>query len=596
MARREWSAPDNLHMLKSISRTLKLHGIPALLLLPCLGSTLAVAQQAVPALQITGAPPALERNIRAHVSLVGLDCTTSAARLNRLLPGMRTDLLRASRALGYYHLSSDISVVQADGCWNLSIAVIPGTPVTVTDIAINISNSENLFAELFENPPVERGDTLNHAAYEQIKSDLSALAVDQGFFAARFASSQLQLDLQSDTASIDINFDPGERYRFGAIGIEPIPELSDDFIRRYIEFSTESFYSAAVLIDLRNYLNDSQYFSEVSVTPALNEAQELRVPIQVTLKARPRHMYAAGIGVTTDIGPRVRLDYADRYLNQNGHRFEAKAGASPIQQNLDLNYLIPMRKPATESLQFSGGFLNEDNDTYQSQTTKLGVTYSSINSFNWRQNIFTNFQHDEYTLNDEVEVADILLGGVNLNRTRANDALYPTKGWRLFGQISGASSDLLSTTTFLQLNIVGKLIQGIGPGRVLLKFEAGTSLVEDFSDLPVSLKYFSGGDQSVRGYRYQSLGPLNAAGELEGGKHVLSAGIEYDFPIANNWKLAVFSDAGNAFDNWNDYKLYQSVGLGVRWLSPIGPIRFDLASALDNDHKLRLHITMGPDL
>jgi len=556
----------------------------------------AIAQNAVPALHVSGASEALERNIRAHVSLAGLTCDTPASRLNRLLPGMRQNLLRASRALGFYQLTSEVTVEQVEDCWNLNIDVVPGPPVTVTDIAIRVDRTQQMFPNLSGDLPVKVGDTLNHAHYEQLKSDLSSLAVEQGFFSAPLISSQLLLDLQNNTANIDIEFQPGERFRFGAIEIEPIAELSDDFIKRYIEFSEDSFYSAEALINLRNGLNNSQYFSEVSVTPALGNALDQRVPIQVALTMRPRRVYSVGVGMTTDIGPRVRMDFEDRYLKHRGHKFDIKTGASPPQQNADFRYQIPMAHPATESLQISSGFLREDNDTYKNLTTKLGVTYSFINRFNWRQNYFSNYQHDDYAINDEIEIADIFIGGINLNRTRADDALYPTRGWRLFGQISGASRDLLSTTSFMQLNLSGKLIESLGKARFLFKFDVGTSLIDDLSELPVSLKYFSGGDQSVRGYRYQSLGPTNADGNVEGGKHVLSAGVEVDFPIAEKWKLAVFTDAGNAFNNWTDYKLNKSVGLGIRWLSPIGPIRFDLASALDNDNKLRLHITMGPDL
>lgn len=576
-----------------VSRFYKQVALPVLL---SLAIHTAHAQPTEPLLNITGAPEELERNIRAHVSLAGLACDASTIRLNRALPGIRQNLLRASRALGFYHLTSNLELVRTPDCWNLDITVEPGTVVTIGEVRISVDSSEAQFASLLDDMPIQRGDTLNHAAYERLKSELSAVAVEQGFFAARFDSSQLLLDLENNSADIDIEFAPGERFRFGDIEIAPIEELSDEFIHRYIEFNADSYYSAATLIELRNSLNDSLYFSEVSVTPALSAAVDQRVPIQVALRTRPRRVYSIGAGVTTDIGPRVRMDYEDRYLNPRGHKIDVRSGASPIQQNLDATYLIPMENPATERLQISSGFLAEDNDTYQNLTSKLGVSYSFINFFNWQQNYFVNFQHDDYTLNDQTEVADILLTGVNVSRTSADDALYPTRGWRLFGQLSGASSSLLSTTTFLQLNLSGKLIQTVGPGRFLFKFDVGTSLVDDLFELPVSLKYFSGGDQSVRGYRYQSLGPRNTAGEVEGGKHVLSTGVEYDFAVANNWKLAVFTDLGNSFNDWDDYKLNQSVGMGIRWLSPIGPIRFDLASALDDGNKLRLHVTMGPDL
>jgi len=146
------------------------------------------------------------------------------------------------------------------------------------------------------------------------------------------------------------------------------------------------------------------------------------------------------------------------------------------------------------------------------------------------------------------------------------------------------------------LDLQAKWISTLGPGRLIARFDIGTTLANDAADLPVSIKYFAGGDQNVRGYQYQSLGPENELGEVVGGKHLFVASAEYDFRVHPDWKLAVFYDTGNAFSEFDDLNLQSSAGIGVRWLSPIGPIRVDLASALDNDNKLRLHITMGPDL
>jgi translocation and assembly module TamA len=226
----------------------------------------------------------------------------------------------------------------------------------------------------------------------------------------------------------------------------------------------------------------------------------------------------------------------------------------------------------------------------------MAASYNFVNRFDWRQNYFVNYQHDDYQINDLNEVSDLFILGSSVNRTIADDALFPSRGWRLFAQLRGASDTLLSSESFLQFNLVGKYINTIGPGRLILKFESGVTMVDDIDELPVSIQYFSGGDQSVRGYKYQSLGPLNELGEVTGGKHLLSAGIEYDFNVRPNWKMAVFFDAGNSFNSTSQYRAKKGVGIGVRWMSPIGPIRADLASALDDDNRLRLHVTMGPDL
>ncbi|MEX2130793.1 MAG: autotransporter assembly complex family protein, partial [Pseudohongiellaceae bacterium] len=463
-------------------------------------------------------------------------------------------------------------------------------------INISILGDEAPFADLLEGLPVASGDQLNHGLYEQIKSDLSAGAIQNGYFDARFTSSRLLLDLNQRLADIEIEFDPQQRHRFGEVEIQRLDELDEDFIRRFVNIEPGSPYSANALIELRNTLNESLYFSDVSVSPALDRTVDTLVPVDVSLQARPRHVYGIGAGVTTDIGPRLRLDYQDRYLNRRGHNINARVATSPIQQEVDLNYIIPMTRPAFESLRLSTGVLNQNNDSYENRTLKIGAAYSRLNRFDFRQNYFINYQHDEFRINEQDEVADLFILGSNVTRTRADDAIYPTAGWRAFAELRGASRSLLSTTSFTQLYGSGKFVQQLGVGRLLAKVDAGVSWVEDLNELPVSVQFFAGGDQSVRGYKYQSLGPLNDAGELIGGRHLLVFGLEYDFSVLPTWKLAVFADAGNAFNTLNDFELKTGAGIGLRWLSPIGPVRLDLASALDDDNSLRVHITMGPDL
>lgn len=545
---------------------------------------------------IIGASDDLERNLRAHISVPTASCDTSQARLRRFVPGIKQEVDRAARALGYYLLESTIGFSEIEACWTLNVEVNPGDPVLVTEIDINISADDQLFSNVLGSLPLSSGDQLNQQSYEQIKTNLSSRAVEVGFFSARFEKSQLLLDLENNAAQVAIDFNPGQRYQFGAVSLEPIDFLSEDFVRRFVEFEDNAFYSAEALINLRNSLNDSLYFKNVTVTPNLDAGQGTSIPISVALEARPKKVYSAGAGLTTDIGPRVSLSYEDRYLNPNGHKLDIGTRASPIEQSVDLNYTIPLAKPATENIRFSGGFQRESNDTFENETFKVGAVYSFINRLEWRQSYFLNFQHDQFRIADQDESADLLIPGINLSRTRANDALYPTKGWRLFGQTRAASSSLFSSVSFLQLDLKGKWITKLGPGRLLTKFEFGTTLANNEEDLPVSIQYFAGGDQSVRGYQYQSLGPENEAGDVIGGKHLVVGGVEYDFSILPDWKVALFVDAGNAFSDFGELEIKKSVGIGLRWLSPIGPIRVDLASALDNDNKFRLHITMGPDL
>jgi translocation and assembly module TamA len=550
-----------------------------------------------PVIAIFGAETALEENIRAHLS-IDERCSSEGRRLNRLLPQIRRDVERAAQALGFYGISHIIEFAAGNPCWSLQITVEPGRAVRFGEINVNIdtsAESASLFADVLADSPVRSGERLNHSHYESLKSLLTAAAVENGFFSARFNRSELAVDLQRNVADVNLDFDPGIRYQFGEIRIQPISALSNEFISRFVEFEPGTPYSTAELVTLRESFNESQYFNQVSVTPQLSGAQDEQIPVAIELEMRPRRAYMSGIGVSTDTGPRVRFSYEDRYINRRGHRLDANLGLSAIRQEPDISYVIPLRNPVYESLRFSAGYLGEETDAFSSDVLRLGATYRSRVWGEWMQNIFVNFQSEQFEVADVSERTNSTVPGINWTRTKSDDPVFPTRGWRLFAQVSGASENLFSSISFTQFTANAKIIRSLGPVRLLLRAEAATTLVNELEELPASLRFFTGGDTSVRGYQYNALGALNELGEIIGGKNLLAASAEIDFSVRPGWLGAVFYDTGNSFADFGDMNLKHSVGIGARWLSPIGPIRIDIARSI-SDSAFRLHITMGPDL
>lgn len=587
---------------------------PLLLLMLLAGSAAAQAPAPSPSILITGADAPLEANIRALLSLDGERCDADLTTLNARRPQLTREVERAAQGLGYYRLTQQVRFSRDETCWRAQIDVVPGEPVLFGDIVITLdeSNADSTapFQGFLATAPVLTGTPLNHRSYENLKSALSTLAVENGYFSARFSRSELAIDLARNRADVHIDFDPGQRFAFGTINISPIEALSDRFISRFVPFETGAPYSTEALVDLRESLNNSQYFMDVAVTPQLTAAQTVasttvsEVPVNIALQVRPRRSWTAGLGVTTDNGPRMTVNYEDRYFNRSGHRQNGDVALSTMENRANISHIIPMTDPATESLSVSLGYLGQDNDTFSIDTYKLGVSYrSTINiplvGDEWLQNIFSNFQRENSALNTVAvnghESSNLTITGINWTKTSADDPIFPTRGWRLFTQVSGASNAFVSDLSFVQLYASGKFVRSIGPGRALLRMEAATTFVDGLSELPVSIRFFTGGDQSVRGYQYGSIGALNELGEVIGGKHLLTASAEYDFTVHPNWKMAVFMDAGNSFADLSALSLYKSAGLGLRWMSPIGPIRADIAKGLD-DGTFRLHITMGPDL
>jgi translocation and assembly module TamA len=156
---------------------------------------------------------------------------------------------------------------------------------------------------------------------------------------------------------------------------------------------------------------------------------------------------------------------------------------------------------------------------------------------------------------------------------------------------------LLSDITFGQVTLRGKYIRSIGEkSRIITRAAIGATEVSDFEQFPSSLRFFAGGDSSIRGYDYQSLGPEGDDGEVEGGRYLAVGSIEYENMFLGDWGGAVFTDFGNAYNSFSDPIEY-SVGIGVRWRSPVGLIRVDVAKGLsDTDEGIALHIVIGPDL
>jgi translocation and assembly module TamA len=260
-------------------------------------------------------------------------------------------------------------------------------------------------------------------------------------------------------------------------------------------------------------------------------------------------------------------------------------------------YSIPLRDPSRERLEFLASRLTEDTSTVDSRTSILGVRRIKVRADKWLETLYLNAQQESFRVGADSGHSTLLLPGINWTRTRKRAGAYLQSGDRLFFEVKGSDAWLGSDTRFMQVVGKGKLIKALNKkSRVLLRLDLGVSEVGSFSELPASQRFFAGGDQSVRGYDYNSLGPEDETGDVIGGRYLMVGSLEYERQILDKWSVALFYDVGNAMDVLTD-PLMHGAGIGVRWQTPIGPVRIDIASALDKaDRPLRLHLFFGPDL
>ena len=554
---------------------------------------------ASPELIIKEAPAELADNIRAYLQLGTETCELSPLRQRALTGKLDKSIQNAAQAVGYYHLHYTSELNANEHCWSLTLNIDPGEPVSLDRIDVQVTGDgakDNFFQNyLRDELPVKRGDRLNHGRYEKIKTDLSRIAEAHGYLKASFTASELRVDTSTNHAAIILHYDTGPRMVFGKVRF-PETILSSDVLHRYLPFQEGDPYNIEQLNELQRALDDTRYFSRVGIQPELEQIdQQERVPVDIELVPNKQHAYQFGVGAATDTGPRIKFGYKNRYLNDRGHSLNYDLSLSPVRSETQLDYIMPLHRPASQHLNIYTGYLTENTDTSEQDTYTLGLGYTRINKPDWLQTVFLNFQREKFRVGDTEETTDLLIPGISWSKVKADDPLYPLHGWRLQARLRAASDKLGSDVTFYQASIAAKTVFKAGPGRFLLRLDTGKTETDNFDNLPASVRFFAGGDNSVRGYNYQSLGPVDENGDVVGGANLLVGSVEYDIRFARRWAIAAFYDIGNAFnENNKDYK--RGAGLGVRWISPIGPIRIDFARALDNDHAFQLHLSMGPDL
>jgi len=571
-----------------------------LALLVCLYSTALFAQVNI-TVEIRGIDKRLEDNVRLFLSIEQQKdhALVSEGRLHRLHKKAPQEISQALQPFGYYRpLISSQFTQPAPGSWQAIYTIDPGPPLPVGEFNFVLSGSMNedpAFHSLSATLPFNQGEVFDHLRYEEIKASLARLAAERGYFNASFIEHRIEIDLDTYEARIHLHYDSGPRYHFGEVLFNQ-DVLEPELLRRYIPFESGSPYTLDHLINLQQALNDSDYFRTVEVSPGQPLLDSAEIPVSVMLTPHRRHRYSFGLGYGTDTGARTKFDWEMPLLNRSGHRVGTEIKISEIGYSLSAHYRVPVLNPRTDQMIYSAGVVNEKTDTHDSTVRTISATLNRGRG-RWRESLSLSYQQEEFVIAEESGRSTLLIPSINWSRTWGRNFIYTLDGLRFDIGLRGANERLISDTNFFQLQGGIKAINPLGRhNRVILRGRLGSTWTEAFHQLPSSVRFFAGGAQSVRGYAYDSLGPVNNSGEVIGGKHLMIGSIEFEHRLNDKWGAAVFYDGGNAIDKIAD-KLERGAGLGLRWQSPVGPVRIDLATAVSRDGRpWRLHINIGPDL
>jgi len=561
-------------------------------------------QAAAPRLtvEVEGVEDQLLDNVRALLSIEQYKGATelSDASVERLHARAPDEVRAALRPFGHYQPKLTATLEPVAGGWRARYRIEPGPPLRFTGFEVAIDGPGRdapHFARAIEDAPLVLGAAARHADYEALKRALLAAADDDGYLEARFTESALEVDPPALGARVRIELATGERTYFGVVSFDQ-SVVAPELLERYVEIRAGEPYRLSRLLELQYALNDSDYFRLVEVEPQRQAIDaERRVPILIRLTPREQRRWTFGFGYGTDTGPRGSVAYEDRRLNAHGHRGAIEVSDSEVKTELGFRYTIPLARPASERLSFEARLVEEDLGDTQSRRGEIGAnitkTFGAL-----KQTTYVSYEQERSDLPSAPDLRSALLvGGASFSQRRSDSPLFTTRGYRWSVDAHGAHDQLLSDLTFLQYRVDGKLVFPIAPGsRLLLRGEYARSMLATLDELPTSQRLFAGGDQSVRGYGYDSLGDTDLNGRVIGGTEMVSASVEVDQMFTRRWGAALFVDAGDASASGALAPRF-GAGVGLRWLSPIGLLRLDVGFALDQDiGGWHLHFGIGPDL
>ena len=550
---------------------------------------------------ITGVGGPLHTELISNLSLArqeNQDHPPSDAYVKSLYLRALTEIQNVLKSNGYYHAVISDALLQAGDNWIANFKIEAGNPIIIRNISIVVTGAgadDEKMDEVTGDFPLSLNDKLNHKLYEAGKKRIQNIARERGYFDAVFSTNIIHINEADKSATIDLQFATGVRYLIGEI-IIPDTVVNVDVLNRLVPFKIGDPYDANLLIILYQRLRDSNYFNEVLVNPELNNISDYRVPVSVTLTPRPKDNIRIGLGYGTDSGPRMLAAWDSHYINSKGHRLETDLQISPTASALSGVYIMPHTRISGAELGLSSSLSREDTDTHTSNTFKLGAQQSQKRG-SWNESISLTYQFESFEIADVDDTSNLLIPGVTYWKSVSDTPIYTNNGYRLNLNVRGSVRGVLSNLSFLQAIASAKYIHSIGAdGRLIGRGELGATHVPEFNALPASIRFFAGGDNSIRGFDLQSLGPRDPEGNVIGGKYITVGSIEYEHRIIDKWSVAMFSDFGNAYDDFSDDFVY-SAGAGIRWRTPVGLVRIDLAFGISEDPvPFRLHINIGPDL
>lgn len=523
------------------------------------------------------------------------DKQSNISHITQFYASIPEEVVKILQTQGYFDAKVTQNLAQpveyAKDVWFQDFYVDKGLPVKIQNIDIKIigdGKDDKKFMDKFVELPIKIDDTLRIDKYNATKKLLFDTAEQNGYVDANLIVKKIIVDKKAYTAKIILHLETGKQYFFGKTTF-PQTFLHESFLKKFMPYKQGDVYSSQELQVLQDALGNSNFFRRVSVKPELTKTQKRHIPVKVVLLPRKEKQYSFGTGFGTDTGIRASFGLERRYLTKNGHSFKSIIQTSKVQNNAQVNYYIPGKNPLNDLYDISLAGQTLDIEKGKSFSTQIGLGYIT-NIGKWQQNLKIRSQYERYKLENEKHYKTSLLfvPSANWSYTKTDNFMKPSNGYRINLGVQGSHKYLLSSNSFLQTHLEAKYLTTFWQDfQIVLHGELGYTMIDDINNLPLSLQYYTGGTQTVRGYSFECIGP---------GKNLFVGSTELRYRIVNDWYIAGFFDAGEASSSFFTQP-NKSLGVGVIWRTAIGALSLTYAKAITkNGQPSMIQFNLGPEL
>ncbi len=510
------------------------------------------------------------------------------------------ELQNGLKTFGYYHakvlLQRESSGKKSLYTYHLQL----GPLVYINSVQCELSGAGRQDDQLMlalEPLPLKPGEPFTNSHYEKAKTQVLQIIKNHGYAKAQYSLNRVMINPETNEAHIEWQIATGEKHYFGQTRFEDNP-LSESLLKRYLPYYFGWPYANTQLQKVQAALLQSQYYQNVIAEPQLQD-DSLEVPIVVHLTPNPPNHYEAGIGYGTDTGPRGTASWLRRYVNQYGHQLSVSANVSKVGDEVETGYKIPGKHPANDWYQMRLLQTREDYDLGYARTVKASAEQIKVlGAWQREAKVATLYENYREKEGDAFSQTALVIPSVVYQTTQSNDRFNPLEGHRFKWTLRGAwtTDNHLFSQTLLHYK---QLWQPYQRGLITGKVDLGLTFPDHSAELPLSLRFYAGGSNSVRGYVYRSLGPkeTDAYGKVSvvGGSHMATTSLGFEHFITEKFAVGPFWDMGNSMNNWHT-GFKSGVGLGLRYNTLIGPLRLDVAKPINTAHgEVRMHLNIGPE-